>query len=227
MIAYGRNTVLEAVKCGLASHIYIKKGANLYDATFNLPVSVVGKEEFDGRFGREAQGLAAEVTDIATISLDSASIALKEERGIVVLDRIQDPHNYGAIIRSSHCFGLNYVAVPRYNQAHITGAVCKASAGAIFYTKVIEETNLSVLCTRLKKLGFKVIACDMDGELTLREVRAQKHDKIALVLGAEGHGVRESLREATDCIARIEMASGFDSLNVAQSASIALYELFS
>ncbi|MDR2869384.1 MAG: RNA methyltransferase [Deferribacteraceae bacterium] len=223
MIIYGKNPVFEAIKCGLVHAVYIRKGTALYDVTFDVPVKILGKEEFDHRFSREAQGLAAEIDDFKPIYLDEAG-GLDSAKGVVILDRIQDPHNYGAIIRSAHCFGINHIIVPRYHQAPMTASVCKASAGAIFYTTIIEETNLSKVCTVLKTKGFSIAACDADAQMPVSQA---PKEKIAVIVGSEGRGIRDCILQNVDLSLRIPMSGQLDSLNAAQSAAIVFYELFS
>lgn len=225
MIVYGKNPVFEAIKAGKAHKVYIRKGAALYDVKFDIPVVVMQKPEFDSRFNREAQGVAAEVDEITPVSFNEASDELRSANGVVILDRIQDPHNYGAIVRSAHCFGVNHIIVPRYNQAPLSPAVCKASAGAIFYTTIIEETNLSNVCNKLKDLGYTVVACDMDAPVNMKDFKPE--GKIALVVGSEGRGVRDGLASSADTLVSIPMRGNIDSLNAAQSAAIAFYEIFS
>ncbi|MDR0453685.1 MAG: 23S rRNA (guanosine(2251)-2'-O)-methyltransferase RlmB [Deferribacteraceae bacterium] len=224
MIVYGKNPVFEAVKAAKAHKIYIRKGAALYGANFNLPVQMMNKGEFDSRFHREAQGIAAEVDEITPVCLDDVTEEILKVKGVVILDRIQDPNNYGAIIRSAHCFGIKHIIAPRYHQANISPAVCKASAGAIFYTTVIEETNLSAVCARLKGMGYTVTACDTQAEKTLKE--AKFSGKTAVIIGSEGRGVRSGLLQNADQIVRIPIQGRIDSLNAAGSAAIALYEIF-
>ncbi len=224
MIVYGKNPVFEAIKAGKAHKIYIRKGAALYDVKFDIPVQIMQKPEFDGRFHREAQGVAAEVDDITPVYLNEITEELENAKGVAILDRIQDPNNYGAIIRSAHCFGITHIIVPRYHQATISPAVCKASAGAIFYTTIIEETNLSSVCVRLKEMGYTVAACDMEAETTLRETEFS--GKVAVIVGSEGKGIRDGLAHNADRIVRIPMKGRIDSLNAAQSAAIAFYEIF-
>ena len=224
MIIYGKNPVFEAIKAAKAHKIYIRKGAALYNIKFDLPVQVMQQTEFDGRFHREAQGVAAEVDDIIPVRLNEAAAELEKAKSVVILDRIQDPNNYGAIIRSAHCFGIKHIIVPRYHQAAISPAVCKASAGAIFYITVIEETNLSNVCTKLKNMGYMVTACDMAGETTLKN--AIFSDKVAVIVGSEGKGIRDGLAQCADRIVRIPTRGQIDSLNAAQSAAIVFYEIF-
>ncbi len=224
MIVHGKNPVFEAVKTGKAKAIYIRKGAALYNVSFeNIPVKVLEKREFDSRFSIEAQGVAAEVDDIVTVRLADVTAELKEAAGVVILDKIQDPHNFGAIVRSAYCFGVRHIVIPRYEQAGITPAVCKASAGAIFYCTVIEETNLSNVCVSLKGLGFRVVACDMGGE----DIRKLEHStKNAVIVGSEGRGIRDGLAGSADVIAGIPITGEVGSLNAAQSAAIAFFSIF-
>lgn len=224
MLIYGKNPVFEAVKAGKAYKVYIRKGTALYNVTFDIPVAVLNKREFDSRFHADSQGIAAEVCDIEYVSFDDIKESLADARGAVILDRIQDPHNYGAIIRSAHCFGINHIIVPRYHQAPVTAAVCKASAGAVFYVTIVEETNLSVVCLKLKELGYNIVAADMEAKTSLKDYQCS--DKTVVIIGSEGKGVREGLASASDDVIYIPMKGKIDSLNAAQSAAVILYELF-
>ena len=225
MIVYGKNPVFEAFRTGKAKKVYIRKGTALYDISFeNVPVQVMDKKTFDAKFHPDAQGVAAEADEFPSVSLSDAAEELSSAKGVVILDRIQDPHNFGAIIRSAHCFGIRHIIIPRYHQAGITPTVCKASAGAVFYSTIIEETNLSRVCARLKEMGYRVVACDMDGETDIGSL--QQAGKTALIVGSEGRGVRDGLSASADVIAAIPITGEVGSLNAAQSAAIALYSLF-
>jgi len=224
MIVYGKNPVFEAVKSMKAHKVYIRKGTALYDIKFDIPVQVMNKNEFDGRFHREAQGVAAEVDDITSVSLNDVIKELQKAKAVAILDQIQDPNNYGAIIRSAHCFGIKHIIVPRYYQSAISPAVCKASAGAVFYTTVIEETNLSNVCMKLKNIGYTIAACDMEAKTALKDTGLL--GKIAVIIGSEGKGIRDGLLKCADRIVRIPMQGRINSLNAAGSAAVAFYELF-
>jgi 23S rRNA (guanosine2251-2'-O)-methyltransferase len=223
LVIYGKNPVLEAVKLGLARAVYIRKGTALYDVDFNVPVTIMHKNEFDGRFHADAQGVAADIDSIIPRSFESVAEELKTARGVLILDRIQDPHNFGALIRSAHVFGIKHIIFPRYEQAPLSPVVIKASAGAALYTTFIEETNLRNVLVRLKDLGFQRVAADMDGE-ALSSVKFAL--PVALVVGSEGHGLRDSIREESDMVVSIPMQGQIDSLNAAQSAAILLYGIF-
>lgn len=223
MIIYGKNPVFEAAKADKIEKVYIRKGTALYNVDFNAAVEIMDKREFDSRFAREAQGVAAEVPELTTVNLKDAMDDIVKEGKAVILDRIQDPHNYGAIIRSAHCFGVKHIIVPRYQQAPVTPSVFKASAGAIFYTTIVEETNLSNVCIALKREGFKIAACDMDGT-SLKEVKPE--GPLALIIGSEGKGLRQSLGDVADVVVSIPMQGSIDSLNASASAAITLYEFF-
>ncbi|MDR2105000.1 MAG: RNA methyltransferase [Deferribacteraceae bacterium] len=222
MLIYGRNPVFEAVKTGKAERIFIRKGAVVYDKTFNLPVSVLSKGDFDAKFPKEAQGLGGETADIAPIDFDINKI---KSGGVVILDRIQDPQNYGAILRSAVCFGVQSVITPRYNRAPITPAVVKASAGAVFYLDIFEITNLRQACAALKIAGYTILAASSDGSISLRGYLPPP--KIAAIIGSEGRGVRQSLSEEADGALKIDIQEGkIDSLNAAQAAAIVFFALF-
>jgi 23S rRNA (guanosine2251-2'-O)-methyltransferase len=220
MLIYGRNPVFEAVKTGRAERIFIRKGASLYNTAFNLPVQILSKKEFDARFPKEAQGLVGEVGDIAPAAFDLSKIS----GGVVILDRIQDPQNYGAILRSALCFGVKTVVVARYNQAPLSPVTVKASAGAVFYMNIFEITNLGQACGLLKSAGYHILATAADGSISLREYTPA--GKTAVIIGSEGRGVRQSLWEEAEGVLRIDMEGEIASLNAAQSAAVIFFRLF-
>jgi 23S rRNA (guanosine2251-2'-O)-methyltransferase len=221
MLIYGRNPVLEAIKTGKAEKIFIRRGALIHDTKFDLPVAVLSKGEFDIKFPKESQGLAAETANITPAPFDTSGI----EGGVVILDRIQDPQNYGAILRSAVCFGVKTAVVARYNQAPVTPAVVKASAGAVFYMNIYEITNLRQACEGLKSAGYYILAADSAGSISLREYTPA--GKTAVIIGSEGRGIRQSLWEEAEGVLRIDMEEGgIASLNAAQSAAIIFFRIF-
>lgn len=225
MFVTGRNPVFEAEKAGLIKQVFIRKGARVYDINFTCKVSIIGRQEFEERFGDDAQGVAAEVPEFEYADFAPSRDRLAQAKGVVVLDRIYDPQNFGAIIRAAHCFGLRDIIVSRYQQAPVTAAVYKASAGSLFYMNIIQVTNIGRALDDLKELGYTVAAAVLDGSTDLREISAKP--PIAMIIGSEGSGIREGVREKADIRLRIPMEAEIDSLNAAQSASVILYGLFS
>ncbi len=225
MIITGRNPVFEALASSKAKKIYVRHGANIHFDSVKVPFEVLGKKVFEEKFGLETQGVAALIDDFEYTDFKDVFNDIKKEKGVVFLDKIQDINNFGAIIRAAHCFGINYIIVPRYDQAKVNQGVYKSSAGAIFYVKIVEVVNLGNAIDDLKKVGFSVVAADMAGGVKLNKIDNVKYP-LGLIIGSEGRGIRESLLERADLKVVIPMKAKIDSLNASMSASIFLYQFF-
>lgn len=143
---------------------------------------------------------------------------------IVLLDRVTDPHNVGAILRSAEVFGARAVVAPMRHSAPETGALAKTASGALERQPYIRVGNLGNAMEELKKLGYLCVGFDGQGNQSLREVAPLVIEQpVALVLGAEGPGMRPRTAELCDHLVRIDPAGGFGSLNVSNAAAVALY----
>jgi 23S rRNA (guanosine2251-2'-O)-methyltransferase len=157
------------------------------------------------------------------IDLSEWCSSLRAEKAtVLLLDHIEDPHNYGAILRSADVFACDLVVVPERRAAGQTDAVARASAGALSYVPVAEVSNLARALELLKAAGFWSYAADMGGQ-SLEAADLPK--RMALVLGAEGNGVSRLLKERCDGILSIPQFGHVDSLNVSVAAGIFLYAL--
>ena len=174
--------------------------------------------------GSVHQGAALEVKALNWGKLADVAISGAGEPLIVLLDRVTDPHNVGAILRSAEVFGARAVVAPRHHSAPETGALAKTASGALERQPYLKVTNLAEAMVELKAMGYTLIGLDGDGTVPLSEAMAQVGKRpVALVLGAEGPGLREKTRETCDVIARIPFVGEFGSLNVSNAAAVGLY----
>lgn len=169
------------------------------------------------------QGAALEVRPLKWGSLED--IALSSERPLLVaLDRVTDPHNVGAILRSAEVFGAAGVIAPARHSAPETGALAKTASGALERKPYLRVVNLADALVALQRMGYTVIGLDGTAQDELPDVLETVRGRaICLVLGAEGPGMRERTIETCDRLARIPFAEDFGSLNVSNAAAIALY----
>ncbi len=177
--------------------------------------------------GRDAvhQGVIALMDPAALlISLDDflATLHTKANPALAVLGEVQDPHNVGAIIRSAAAFGLSGVLIPEHNQAGITGAVVKASAGMVFRVPLVSIGNVNQTLHVLKEKGFWIYGLAMKGSVSLG---TDVFDApTAFVVGNEGAGIREKTLQVCDATLSIPMHKRTESLNAAVSAAVVFYE---
>jgi 23S rRNA (guanosine2251-2'-O)-methyltransferase len=169
--------------------------------------------------GAAHQGVALRVAPPPSASLE----ALAEGGGLLVmLDQVTDPQNVGAVFRSAAAFGARGVILQDRNTPAIGGVIAKASAGAVDVVAHARVTNLSRALEQLAEAGFRAVGLDGSAELTL--AGALDARPTVLVLGSEGQGLRRLVSEHCETLARIPMPGGFESLNVAAAAAVALYE---
>ena len=142
---------------------------------------------------------------------------------VLVLDRVNDPHNLGAILRSAVAFGARAVIVPHRQSAELGGATAKAASGALDMIPIVEVTNLARTLDALKEMGYWRIGLDGCAAQSLDE--APDFEKLALVLGAEGTGIRRLVAEHCDLTVRLPIREEMESLNVSVACGIALYAL--
>ena len=170
------------------------------------------------------QGAALEVRPLNWGSLADLAISGEGLPLVVLLDRVTDPHNVGAVLRSAEVFGARAVIAPRHHSAPETGALAKTASGALERQPYLRVANLGDAMLELKEMGYVLIGLDGDGTVDLGTALAQVGKRpVGLVLGAEGPGLRDRTRETCDMIARIPFAGEFGSLNVSNAAAVGLY----
>ncbi|UOA15327.1 23S rRNA (guanosine(2251)-2'-O)-methyltransferase RlmB [Sulfitobacter dubius] len=169
------------------------------------------------------QGAVLEVKPLNWGRLEDVAIGDTAPR-LLLLDRVTDPHNVGAILRSAEVLGASAVIGTKHHSAPETGALAKTASGALERQPYLRVRNLADAIRALQDMGYLVLGLDGEATQTIEGAVEGRRDRpVALVLGAEGPGLREKTRETVDALVRIDAAGGFGSLNVSNAAAIALY----
>ena len=231
----GRNPVLEALRSGRGvDKIYVQAG--LQDGPIqtilrearkrDAIITFVAKERLNqmSETGNH-QGVIAAVASYRYAEVEEI-LERAREKGeapfLILLDEIEDPHNLGAIIRTANLAGAHGVIVTKRRASGLTATVARASAGAVNYTPVAKVTNLANTMEALKKEGIWFVCADMSGT---RMYDLDLRGPIGLVIGNEGSGVGQRIREKCDFIASIPMKGDIDSLNASVAAGVLAYEI--
>jgi len=223
-VIYGFHAVIEALKNPRrrALTLFVTENAlkRLLEELPELPVvpTMAKPDEIDRITGPDAvhQGVALEADGLPATDLHDL-----EGKGIVVvLDQVTDPHNVGAILRTAAAFAVEAIIVTERNSPDAVGVLAKTASGGLEHVPLIEVVNLAQTLTFLGEKGYWRVGLDSDGPDVLAESLA--NPPIALVLGAEGKGLRRLTRERCDALARLDMPGAIKSLNVSNAAAIAL-----
>lgn len=230
----GRNPVLEAIRSGVnIEKIMIKKGKQegsiipvirkAKDA--GIFVQEVDKNKLDAvSNGENHQGIIAFVCEYEYSTVDEI-LKVAEEKGeppfVIICDKITDPHNLGAIIRTADCVGAHGVIIPKRNSAVLNSVVAKTSAGAVMYVPVAQVTNITSAISNLKDKGLWIAGADMAGA---DMYSADLKGALGLVIGSEGDGISRLVKENCDFLVSIPMSGKISSLNASVAASVLMYE---
>ncbi len=234
-ILAGRNPVIEALKAGtIIEKIFILSGVrgNAVEKIRALakrervPCVEVGKQKFrELASDTTTQGIVAIVGTKAYVEVDYILDAARQ-RGepplVLILDEIEDPHNLGALIRTADCAGIHGVIIPKHHAAGVNATVAKTSAGASEHMPVAKVVNVAATIEELKGKGIWVIGTDSGGEKLYTE--ADYTGPIALVIGNEGKGMRQLVREKCDFLVRIPHFGRIESLNASVAGALVMYE---
>lgn len=223
---YGLHTVRAAIdnperkliKLSVTQNALVRLDIGPVDS-LGFPVEIVTPQDLDKQLGPDAihQGVMLETRPLPVRRLE----ALKDSPLLLVLDQVTDPHNVGAIMRTAVAFGAGAVITTMRHSPTESGVLAKSASGALEMIPYIQITNLSDALGELHKLGFFTVGLDSEGPAPLE--RALTGDKVALVLGSEGKGLRQKTRETVNALARLDVPGEIKSLNVSNAAAIALY----
>ena len=236
-IVYGRNAVTEAIKSGMPiNKVLISSGeiSGSLKAIMalvkekHLVYQFVDKNKLNDITGtKNHQGVAlytspaeyCEVDDILQKAKDA-----NEAPFVIILDEIQDPHNFGAIIRTADAVGAHGIIIPKRRSVQLTGTVAKTSAGASAHVPIARVSNIPATIDQLKEAGLWIAGTDLTG--TVPFYKADFKGPIGIVIGSEGNGMGNLVTKKCDFIVTIPMKGEVSSLNASVAAGVVLYEVF-
>ena len=223
---YGRHAVVAAIKNPnreIKRILATKSGREILEKEVGkkLDVQIVDAQQVMQYTpeGMPNQGIVAQVGALK----QKALCDIENARLIMILDHVTDPHNIGAILRSCGAFGADGVVVHEHHCPDETGTMAKSASGALEIVPLIKVGNLSKTIDELKGDGFWIVGMDGKSDMNLKDVPV--YEKIAIVMGAEGKGLRRLTAEQCDVLAKLPIKRTVESLNVSNAAAIALYEL--
>lgn len=221
MYIYGKNVALEHKNDKSVLSVYISdnfKDTNIIDCFNNVPIKRVSKYKLDQMVNGNHQGIVLKVKDYEYASLEEI---IKDDSLIVILDHLEDPHNFGAIIRTCEAASVDGIIIPKDRSVSVNGTVSKVSVGTTDKVKIVQVTNLVDTIKHLKKEGFWITGTDMVGT-PYNEIDYK--GKSAIIIGNEGKGMSRLVKESCDFIATIPMTGSVNSLNASVAAGIVIFE---
>lgn len=192
-----------------------------------VPLREVSRSKFESLTRTEgSQGVIATAAPLRPVDLDDLLQPAADGTPpfLLLLDRITDPGNLGAILRTAECAGVSGVVLPRHRAAHVTPTVAKAAAGAVEYLRMALVAGLPAAMATLRDAGVWTVGLDSGGPQSIHELTVAD-EPVALVLGAEGPGLSRLVRERCDTVVSIPLHGAIDSLNVSAAAAVACFEI--
>lgn len=230
MIVYGKNVVEAILKSDRKIHqIYLdnkfsdQKLVSKLQKT-NIKITYYNKNELNKLTNNGLhQGVALSIDAYKTLNINEfISEYAKDEKNIIMLDELQDPHNLGSIIRTCEAAGIKTIVISKNNQVPINSTVVKVSAGALEYVKIVEVTNINQAIKSLKETGYWIIGTSLDTDQSYQSI--DRDIKKVFVFGNEGKGLRKLVSNNCDFLIKIPMMGHINSLNVGVSVGIVVYE---
>ena len=229
MYVYGKNVAKELInnKRNIIS-AYLSK--NMMDSeiekdlkNINTKITYLDKYEMDKIESGNHQGVILQIPDFKYLNINDMINNMPENPFIVILDHLEDPHNFGAIIRTCEASGVDYILIPKNRSVRVNSTVMKTSVGALDNVKIVEVTNINATIKTLKKLGIWIVGTDMENSISYNKIDYTV--PIALIIGSEGFGISNLVSKNCDFIASIPMYGKINSLNASVAAGIMIYEV--
>jgi len=230
MFIYGKNVAKEKINSKeKINKIYLSDKFNdkeVFDLIKknHLKYTIVPNKVLDNKVDGLHQGIIIEVDDVETYDFDFIAKIDKKNPIIVMLDHLEDPHNFGAIIRTCEALGIDAIIIPNDRSVTINATVVKTSAGAIYNMPIIRVSNLTATINKLKDNGYWIVGTDMDGQ---DYTTIDYNSPICLIIGNEGHGMSKIIKDNCDFVAKIPMVGKINSLNASVSCGIVLSQIVS
>ena len=228
MYIYGKNVAKEKIISGeRINKIYLAEkfsDRELLDLIKEKKIkyNFVPIKFLDSKVSGLHQGIILDVDDIDTFDLDYVKNIKKDKPLLVMLDHLEDPHNFGAIVRTSEALGIDGIIIPNDRNVGVNSTVVKTSAGAIYNMPIIRVANLMATIKKLKDMGYWIVGTDMDGE---DYTNIDYNMPVCLVIGNEGKGMSKIISDNCDYIVRIPMVGKINSLNASVSCGIVLAQI--
>ena len=225
MIVFGKNVAKEVIDSKKEiKKVYLSKQFDdekliKYFEDNNIKINRMDKRILDQKFKGNNQGIALEIEDYKYLSIDD----VLDTKFLVMLDHLEDPHNFGAIIRTCEAAGVDAIIIPKKRSVEITSTVMKVSAGAFNNIKIVEVSSLPQTIDKLKKHGVWIVGTDMENSVNYDEI--EYTTPTCLIIGSEGFGMSELVKKNSDFIAKIPMYGKINSLNASVAAGIMIYEV--
>ena len=230
MYIYGKNVAKEKLNSNeQITKIYLSDKFNDKDIfnlikERNIKYSIVSNKFLDSKVDGLHQGIVIESPDVDLFDFEYIKKVNKKNPTIVMLDHLEDPHNFGAIIRTCEALGVDAIIIPKDRNVTVNATVVKTSAGAIYNMPIIAVANLLSAINKLKDIGYWIIGTDMSGD---DYTKIDYNMPICLIVGNEGHGMSKILKDNVDFMAKIPMVGKINSLNASVSLGIVLSRIVS
>ena len=226
MIIYGKNSCKVVLESNIEiSKVYLQEGFSEKDIISlienkNLSINYLPKNKMNDLADGVHQGIILSIPNYKYMDLD---VVLGENKFVIMLDHLEDPHNFGAIVRTCEASGVDAIIIPSDREIEVNPTVVKTSVGTVFQTKIIKVVNLVDTINYLKENGYWIVGTSLEGNLDYKEV--DYSGNICLIVGNEGRGMSKLVTKNCDYLTKIPMYGKTNSLNASVAAGIMIYEV--